>query len=986
MWLPATTNLLSMSTQTPNPDPGSTISNYDESALEMIDINLAVAQEYHQHLKSLLSNPDHPVTQYVRGQNRELTDEQIDEWLLGYAPDEWRFITTPLIEKGAFVPAVSAGLCVENGSQKYDFFRNRLMIPLFDENRNIVGFTGRSITGQEPKYLNTRETPIFCKSELLFGLNRAKGSILREKHLVLTEGNFDVTTLHLFGLSETIGKGGTALTEPQIKKISELAEAVTLIYDVDPKGAGQVALQKDCEKLLDAGLRVKIFHLPAPADGSKIDADSWGRSFMQQQEKTVRNTLAKHVVRVAEDGLLWLARLCSEEENIDALVQGEKRIIELLGKVTDEDRQSKLIRKVATVFGSEPKEITRRLKRFKADQDQTRQQQVKQASAESQRKDLKTANVHYRYSDKSMLVLGGRGSWNTVANNFQLYIKYQTEDEDECLTWILEIRPVNGEPIFIEVPHDDFTSTSKLKKIITGKLFSLMASDNELSALQAFLFSETEFPKAIKITRYGYHPDSGVFFFANKAVSANGQILEPDQFGMVSSENGNKNMVLSMPVQNKNKAHRFTLTDTKISINEFFGLYSAAFLYDNSIIPFCFYLMSLYRDVALKHKNFSPILFAKGAYGTGKSSLVRVLTAAFGKKQEGVNLGSKNTEAALVKMMSQASNCFIWMDEYHNDLGTIEKLLQAMYDNDGYHRSKDNTSVDTESVSIYQSLALTSNFLPRTEVFFSRCVFIPINSQDKTQEQKIAFDRLEELQESGLGCLTLEVIQYRELVEKEYPATWEKLHKALKEEFKNEKIPERFFANMAQVLTVGFILASAGKISLTEEQEPDMILAELVQVGAENIRRQYRIMSEKTPLAAFFETLQTLFDQHQIHDEAHFEFEQQGAERLIRLWLPQLYSLYAERYRRATNEKPADRDTIQTELALLMECPDWEALKKSIRFRNDGEGNSAVSSIVRHNCCKVNYDVLQQKFGLNLEQRKQKNNGFTPDFGDLKGR
>nr|WP_293843070.1 DNA primase [uncultured Arsenicibacter sp.] len=967
-----------MSTQIQNPDPGSTISTYDETSLELLDINKAVAETYHRHLKELLADPEHPVTRYVRSAARELSDEQIDSWLLGYAPDEWRFITTPLIEQGAFSPAVAAGVCVENGTKKYDFFRNRLMIPLFDENGNVAGFTGRAIDSQEPKYLNTRETPVFQKSGLLFGLNRARRTIIREKHVVLTEGNFDVTTLHRYGLTETVGKGGTALTDAQISKISGLAESVTLIYDVDPNGSGQKALISDCERLLEAGLRVKVFHLPVPEDGSKTDADAWGRMFMRQQEKTARMALARHVAKHAEDGLLWLAGVYAREPDMNLLVEKENRLLSMLLKLADEELRSKLVRKLAAVLESEPRELTRRLKKLR-----TGQERLPAEAAAAGTEDMQTDTVWYRQHDMTMRVKGGRGGWNTVANNFHLYIKYQTEDEDENLTWILEIRTQEGEPIFIEVPHDDFTSASRLRKIITGKRYSLKASDNELSELQAFLFSETGFARAIKITRYGYHPESGVFFFANKAV--NGRVLEPDQFGMVTTEKQNRQLVLSMPAQNKNKAHRFTLTDTRLSINEFFGLYSAAHLYDNAIIPFCFLLMSLYRDVALRHKKFTPILFVKGSYGTGKSSLVRVLTAAFGMKQEGVNLGSKNTEAALVKMMSQASNCFIWMDEYHNELGTIEKLLQAMYDNDGYHRSKDNTSVDTEAVSIYQSLALTSNFLPRTEVFFSRCVFIPVNSQEKTAQQKLAFDRLEEFQESGLGCLTLEALQHRSLIEKEYPAAWERLHHALKQELASEKIPERFFANMAQILTAGFILAAAGKISLTEEQQPEAVLAELVRVGTDNIRRQYRIMSEKAQLATFFETIQTLYDQYQIHEEVHFDFEMFEGKRMIRLWLPQLYTLYAERYRRATSEKPADRDTIQTELAILMDYPDWESLKKSIRFRSDGEGTRQESTQVRHNCCRVSYELLQRKYGLNLEQRKQKNNGFTPVFGELKG-
>lgn len=565
--------------------------------------------------------------------------------------------------------------------------------------------------------------------------------------------------------------------------------------------------------------------------------------------------------------------------------------------------------------------------------------------------------------------------WSVVADNFLIYIKYVTEDEYENLTWVLEIKPRDSDPIYIEVPHEDFCSASRLKRIITGKQYSLKISDNELSELQSYLFSQTRFVRAIKITRYGYHAPSGVFFFANKAVMpGHSELLAPDQFGMIETRSKEgKPMFLSMPQNNKHKAHRFTLTDTQLSVNRFFQLYAQAHNYENVIMPFCHYLMSLYRDVAIKHKNFSPILYLKGGAGTGKSSIVRILTAAFGKKQEGVNLKSKNTESALVKLMGQSSNTPIWFDEFHNELQGIEGLLQAAYDNDGYHRSKDSTSSDTDAIEIYSALALTSNFLPENPIFFSRCVFVAITSQEKTDAQREAFYELEELQEDGLGCLTVELLQHRALVEKEYGAAFDLLHKGLKAAFVGEKVPERFFANMAQLMAVTLILCTAQKIQITESSDSKEILSSLVESGVANIRRQYRIMAERTALTEFFEIIQSLYDSYQIHEEVHFDFQHVGSENRIRLWFPQLYNLYAQSFRRTFQKAPADKDTLQSEIAALEDFTDWDAMKKSIRFRNDGEGTATSTTIPRTGCCSMDYDKLRTKFGLSLELRKAKN-------------
>lgn len=584
--------------------------------------------------------------------------------------------------------------------------------------------------------------------------------------------------------------------------------------------------------------------------------------------------------------------------------------------------------------------------------------------------------VTYDKDEFQIRVKSGKSGYNTIADNFLLYIKYVTEDEFENLTWVLEIKPEEGDSIFVEVPHEDFNSASRLKRLISGKQFALKISDSELSELHAFLFARTHFSRATKIIRFGYHAPSSVYFFANKAVNVGkpaGKLLEPDSFSMIQIEKDGKPIYLSMPSNNKHKANRFALTDQLVSVNAFFQVYAQAHGYENAMIPFCFYLMALYRDLALKHKNFSPILFLKGGAGTGKSSMIRVLTAAFGRKQEGVNLKAKNTESALSKLMSQSSNAIIWFDEYHNEI-TCEGLLQAAYDNDGYHLSKAGTvgTNETGSIDIYTALALTSNYIPQNEIFFSRCVFVSIASQDKTDDQVVAFNQLEEWQEGGLGCLTLELLKYRQLVEKEYGNAFDLLLKKLKAEFRGEKIPERFYTNMAQLLTVGLILNSAGHIALTESCDLVDIVDEFVRIGAHTIRRQHRIMSEKTALSEFFEIIQQLYDQYTIHEEIHFDFKVLGGVTAIELWFPQLYNLYAQYYRRINQKAPADRDQLQNEIAAFEDQPDWEAVRKQIRFMNDGQGNSTAKTIPRPNSCTMDYMKLKDKFGINLESRKQK--------------
>lgn len=572
------------------------------------------------------------------------------------------------------------------------------------------------------------------------------------------------------------------------------------------------------------------------------------------------------------------------------------------------------------------------------------------------------------YEEGGMKIKAGK-YFDEVAPNFQVFIKYRTEDEGENVTWILEIIEIGKKPEYLEVFHDDFCSARKLKNMLATKRLGFKIKDGHLDELHSYLFTRTKFSTALKVLRYGYHKQSNTYFFANKVLNLEtGDILAPDDFNIVQVDE----MHLSMPQQTKIRQLRYTLTDQVVEFQAFWKIFATSHLRENAFLPICFYIFSLFRDMGLQFKNFSPILFLKGGAGTGKSSIVRVLTASFGHKQEGVNLKSKNTDAALVKLMSQTSNSIIWFDEFHNEL-TNEGLLQAAYDNDGYHKSTaDFNSIDTATVDIHSALALTSNYIPSNPIFFSRCLFVPITAQNKTDEQRQAFYALEEIQEAGLGSMTVELLRHRKLLNYgNYGASYNKLYAGLKKNFKGQNVPERLFANMSQVMAAPYALQCMGKINLldfetTDDQE---ILNEYLEMGETFIMRQWRIMNDSKAISEFFEILQMLFDANQIQEEFHFRFH----GNMILLNFRKLYNLFSERYRRLFYKSPPDRDTLQSELATLAGKTDWEGISKGIRFANDGTTNSKSSTVPQSGSCELEYKQIQQNFGIDFHNRSNGN-------------
>ncbi|WP_461062815.1 BT4734/BF3469 family protein [Spirosoma horti] len=568
------------------------------------------------------------------------------------------------------------------------------------------------------------------------------------------------------------------------------------------------------------------------------------------------------------------------------------------------------------------------------------------------------------YRDYGIWIWGTK-NWICVAENFQIFVKYCTEDENEEKTWILEV-VVRGrkEPIYIEITHDEFCSATKLKNKLASHRLALKLTDAYLGELWQHLF-KMNFPQAQKVTRLGYHTDSGVFFFANKAV--NGQVLEPDEFGIVTAKMADgTELCLSMPVVKKKRQHLFTLKPGDMTFNIWFSHLVQIHKYDNAIIPACFYLMSLFRDLIVKHTSASPILYLKGGASSGKSSLVRSLCRLFSLHEAVANLKSKNTEAGLVRVMSQASNSLIWMDEYNNEF-PFEGLLQSAYDDNGYIKADENSSSGVDTVDIYSALALTSNYIPENPIFFSRCVFVPIVEQQKTDDQVEAFARFRDVEQDGLSCVTLEMLAHRPLIAQGVKQAYDDLYNALKEAVRHDKPVERLISNMARVLCIPYILQVFGKIQLQFEVEgDDDVLERFVEIGSKAILRQHQVQSEKTALSEFFELMQNQYEQGGIQEDVHFRFEGD----MVFLRFPSLYTIYAQRYRQTFWKAPADRDTLKQEMIAFEGANDPDKFFKNIRFM-PGEGDDAnghkrsVSG-----SCAMTYSKLSDALGIDWKGRR----------------
>jgi DNA primase len=198
--------------------------------------------------------------------NRRMQIATIEEFDLGFSPDRWDYVTHFLEKRQYPLPTMVQGglLSTNEGGKVFDKFRGRVMFPIHDTQGRVVAFGARTLGDEQPKYLNSPETPLFNKSNLLFNLHRARTHIRKKQEAILFEGYVDVISAWQAGVYNGIASLGTALTEQQARIIRRNTENVIICYDSDQ--AGIEAAFKGAEQLVGAGCTVKVAQMPRGMD------------------------------------------------------------------------------------------------------------------------------------------------------------------------------------------------------------------------------------------------------------------------------------------------------------------------------------------------------------------------------------------------------------------------------------------------------------------------------------------------------------------------------------------------------------------------------------------------------------------------------------------------------------------------------------------------------------------------------------------------
>src|SRR6195952_1685473 len=307
---------------------------------------------------------------------RGFSKETITKFELGYSPDQWEAFTGQAIKEGykqEFLEESGLSVKRDNGTL-YDRYRGRVMFPIHSFSGRVIAFGGRTLKSDKnvPKYVNSPESEIYHKSNVLYGLFFAKKAIRDEDNCYLVEGYADVLSVHQAGIENVVASSGTSLTVEQIRLIGRFTKNITILYDGD--AAGIKASLRGLDMILQEGLNVKVVLFP---DGH--DPDSFVRNHGT-------NGFKKHIAENKKDFILYKTDILLKEAGTDPIKRAEviREIVESIAKIPDSIKASVFIKECSYQLQIDERALLSELNKMrtaKAKKDSQQQQQREQRAA-----------------------------------------------------------------------------------------------------------------------------------------------------------------------------------------------------------------------------------------------------------------------------------------------------------------------------------------------------------------------------------------------------------------------------------------------------------------------------------------------------------------------------------------------------------------------------------------------------------------------------
>ena len=291
-------------------------------------------------------------------EKRGINRQSCEKFAFGYAPAGNKLYDYIIEKKLPISDFKEAGLIIKKETRYADVFKQRVILPIFDWRNNVVGFGGRCLDEQQPKYLNTSENYVFKKGNIFYGLNWAKEKIKTAGFSIIVEGYFDLVKMHLAGFSNTIASLGTALTDSHLRILKRWTNKILLVFDSD--SAGSAAAYRSLESIIKSGFEVKIGVMPTGFDPEDF-LDNYGcetlKNMLNQSKDFVEFAYQfgaqKYSLESARDKSELTTEILKLIKNIPDEIEKNLRVHDL-AKMTGIDEQI-LLKQISLFQGQEAK-------------------------------------------------------------------------------------------------------------------------------------------------------------------------------------------------------------------------------------------------------------------------------------------------------------------------------------------------------------------------------------------------------------------------------------------------------------------------------------------------------------------------------------------------------------------------------------------------------------------------------------------------------
>ena len=894
---------------------------------------------------------------------------------IGYAPNAWQ----GLIDF-AKKHSLSLDLLIEVGLVKisektgkpFDFFRERLMIPIRDKFGVIIGYTARDLTGKEdsPKYLNSPTSILYKKEKSVFGIDIAARAAVLQHSFFLVEGAPDVLRLQSITVTNAVASLGSDWTDDQLAILKRYSDTLIFLPDADPPkrnkpfGTGIEKVLKTGRRAWEQGFHVYVREIPLGNEGQKNDPDTYCKS------KTLLDELEQ------KDFVLWYAK---KRFSAPAGTFEGNAMEDIAALVACVDKDYELDKYISAFHEEISKGKTIWRKAIEAAKRQRGKESLQQG------KNQVSLDLFEKFGfqeHRKTYISIGEGGKTIRWSNFIMHPLFHIRDNQSALR-LFEIENEDGEKTIIEFKQEDLVSLTKFKqKVESLGNFVWLVKDEQLTRLKQYLYKTTE--TAELITQLGWQR-KGFFAFGNGVFT--GTEWKPvDDFGIVRmGEKGNFYLPafssiykedVSLYQFERNFVHynwnTISLRRYCEQLIEVFG--------DNAKVGIAFLFAALFRDVVTAQTKSFPILNLFGPKGSGKSELGHSLMSFFIIENTPPNI-QNSTLPALADTVAQCANALVHIDEFKNTIDIDKReFLKGLWDGAGRNRMNMDKDKKREVTRVDCGVILSGQEMATADIaLFSRFIFLRYNKSEFTAEAKEKFNRLRDTRKLGCSHLTLEILKHRDYFAINFREAFDKAYKDIQELMGDTVVEDRILLN--------WTIPVAAFGSLKDRIEMPFTYEDLCHITAVGIVDQNKELKHNNEVAVFWDIVGYLRQEGQVVINADYRLEYKDKLKVDEGQIQQEYirpkQILFLRYKRIFElyllhgKRIGETLLPKTSLAYYLEnSPAYLGKKKSQRFKNIIQGQQQYDSssgftpleesVVDQAYC-FDYDMLKEQFNINLE-------------------